>query len=55
MREEGCEVVPGFRVCGKILVHVEWDLVDEGVDATIIKVHGVDVDDCDTANTMIMT
>ena len=52
MREEGCEVGPGFGVCGKRLVHVEWDMVDEGADATIIKVHGVDVADCNTANTI---
>jgi hypothetical protein len=52
VREEGCEVGPGFRVCGKRLVHVEWDVVDEGEDAAIIKVHGVDDADCDTANTI---
>ncbi len=52
MREEGCKVGPGFGVCGKKMVHVEWDVVDEGADATIIKVHGVDVANCNTTNTI---
>ncbi len=52
MREEGCEVGPGLGGCGKILVHVLWDVGDKGADAAIIEVHGVDASDSETANTV---
>ena len=51
-REEGCEVGPGFGVCDKGLVHVVWDVGDEGADAAIVEVHGVDVSNSNTANTV---
>ena len=52
MREEGCEVGPGFGVCGKGLVHGVRVIGDEGVDASIVEVHGVGVTNQDTANTL---
>ena len=50
MGEVGCEVGPGFGVCGKRLVPIEGDMVDEGADAAIVEVNGVDVCDCDASN-----
>jgi len=41
--EVGGEVSLVFGVCGKRLVPIEGDMVDESTDATIVKVHGVDV------------
>ena len=37
-------------MCGKGEVHVEGDMVDEGVYAAIFEVHGVYVGDSNTAN-----
>ena len=39
-------------MCGKGLVHVVRDVGDEGADAAIVEVHGVDVSNSDTANTV---
>ncbi len=50
MGEVGGEVSPGFGVCGKRLVPIEVDMVDEGVDAAIVEVNGIDVCDCDATN-----
>ncbi len=50
MREERCVVCPSFGVHGKREVHVEGDMVDEGVYAAIVEVHGMYVGDGDTAN-----
>jgi hypothetical protein len=41
--EVGGEVSLVFGVCGKRLVPIEGDMVDESTEATIVKVHGVDV------------
>jgi hypothetical protein len=39
-------------MCGKGEVHVEGDMVDEGVYAAVVEVHGVYVSDSNTANTV---
>ncbi len=47
MGEVGGEVSPGFGLCGKRLVPIEGDMVDEGaVNAAIVEVYGVDVCNC---------
>lgn len=48
--EVGCEVGPGFGMSSKGLVPVVRNMADEGADAAIIKVHGVDVCDRDATN-----
>ena len=50
MGEVGGEANPGFGVCGKRLVPIEGDMVDESADATIVEVYGVDVCDRDATN-----
>ena len=50
MGEVGGEVGPGFGVCGKRLVPIEGDMVDEGADAAIVEVNGMDVCNCDATN-----
>ncbi len=52
MGEVGGEVSPGFGMYGKGLVPIEGDMVDEGVDAAIVEVHGMDVCDWDATNTI---
>ena len=52
MGEEGGEVGPSLGMRGKGLVPVEGDMVDEGANAAIVKVHRVDVGDRDTTNTV---
>ncbi len=52
LREVGGEVSPGFGVCGERLVPIEGDVVNEGANAAIVEVHGVDVCDRDTTNSI---
>ena len=37
-------------MCGKRLVPIEGDMVDEGADAAIVEVNGMDVYDCNATN-----
>ena len=39
-----------FGICGEGLVPIEGDMVDEGTDATIVEVNGVDVCNRDATN-----
>ena len=39
-------------MCGKRLVPIEGDMVNEGADAAIVEVHGVDVCNRDATNSI---